>query len=164
VTLPIGLLARQASDLSRPSPIGRGTTRSVEPHTEPRRGAGESNAILLIWNQLGHHGLRPEERFVRESNSSHSLDRGTATPVASRSIRAPGSSRTSAPPLRKQRAGSAGESVEGTSGVEPELAEPQSAVQSRYTRNPFVGETGIEPAFSCTQGTRLTSRLLPEKL
>lgn len=80
--------------------------------SNPRRGAGESNAILLIWNQLGHHDLHPvrlasaslplleqdfparrqgsfatvdledpraERRFVRGSNSSHSLDRGTAT-------------------------------------------------------------------------------------
>jgi hypothetical protein len=46
VTLPIVLLARQNSDLSRLSP-------------NVSRGAGESNAILLIWNQLGHHGLRP---------------------------------------------------------------------------------------------------------
>jgi len=33
----------------------------------PRRGAGESNAILLIWNQLGHHGLRPRRANPKAS-------------------------------------------------------------------------------------------------
>ena len=51
------------------------------------------------------------ERFVRESNPPHSLDRGTATPVASRSRALPARVERARSRLRKSRAGPAGESL-----------------------------------------------------
>jgi hypothetical protein len=89
LTLPIVLLAKQNSDPSRLSP-------------NVSRGAGESNTILLIWNQLGHQGPRPEIlRLVPVTLRSPPLDRRVPTLAGSRGIRGPGWSRTSTPPFRK---------------------------------------------------------------
>lgn len=66
-------------------------------------------------------------RRVRGSNSSHSLDRGAATPVASRSRGAPGASRTRALPLRTRRARSAGEGLGDVRVMLPSETDSQSA-------------------------------------
>ena len=70
VTLPIRVLATQASDLSRLSPLGACSAPSFNrlrdhglrlaiPVSNLRQSAEESNPILQIWNLLGHHDLHP---------------------------------------------------------------------------------------------------------
>ena len=87
--------------------------------SEPKRsrGAGESNAILLIWNQLGHHGLRPKtSRLVPVTLRSTPLDRRVPTLAGSRGIRALGRGRAFLTRFRKPCTGSAGERIGVTYG------------------------------------------------